>query len=56
MRKMETGMGYWSGRVSPVVSRRKTIVDIAPEDGVRFQGVLYHPEAGQWFDRTTLEA
>ena len=35
--------------------KEKTIVDIAPEDGVRFQGVLYHPEAGQWFDRTTLK-
>ena len=34
--------------------KEKTIVDIAPEDGVRFQGVLYHPDAGQWFDRTTL--
>ena len=22
---------------------------------MRFQGVLYHPDAGQWFDRTTLK-
>ncbi len=35
--------------------KEKTIVEIAPEDGVRFQGVLYHPDAGQWFDRTTLK-
>ena len=32
----------------------KTIVEIAPEDGVRFQGVVYHPDAGQRSDRTTL--
>jgi hypothetical protein len=36
--------------------KEKTNVEIAPEDGVRFQGVLYHPEAGQWFDRTTLKS
>ncbi len=36
--------------------KEKTIVEIAPEDGVRFQGVLYHPDAGQWFDRTTLKS
>lgn len=36
--------------------KEKTNVEIAPEDGVRFQGVLYHPDAGRWFDRTTLKS
>lgn len=34
--------------------KEKTRVDIAPADGVRFQGRLQHPDVGEWLDRTTL--
>ncbi len=35
--------------------KEKTNVEIAAEEGVQFQGVSYHPDAGQWFDHTTLK-
>ncbi len=44
----------WANRPGGV--KQKTIVDIRPQDGVRFQGVLYHPDVGEWSDRTTLKA
>jgi hypothetical protein len=44
----------WANRPGGV--KEKTIVDIAPEDGVRFQGSLHHLDVGEWLDRTTLKA
>lgn len=34
--------------------KEKTMVDIEPEYGVRFQGKLQHADIGTWLDRTTL--
>jgi hypothetical protein len=34
--------------------KEKVMVDDPPEGAVRFQGVIRHPEAGEWLDRTTL--
>lgn len=34
--------------------KEKIMVDDAPEGSVRFQGVIRHPDAGEWLDRTTL--
>jgi hypothetical protein len=34
--------------------KEKLMVSDAPEGTVRFQGVIRHPEAGEWLDRTTL--
>ncbi len=43
----------WANRPGGV--KEKTIVDSAPENGVRFQGSLHHPDVGDWLDRTTLK-
>jgi hypothetical protein len=34
--------------------KEKLMVDDPPDGSVRFQGVIRHPEAGEWLDRTTL--
>ena len=34
--------------------KEKLMVTDAPEGTVRYQGVVRHPEAGEWLDRTTL--
>ena len=34
--------------------KEKLMVTDPPEGTVRFQGVIRHPEAGEWLDRTTL--
>ena len=34
--------------------KEKIMVDDPPEGSVRFQGVVRHPDAGVWLDRTTL--
>lgn len=34
--------------------KEKLMVTDAPEGTVRFQGVVRHPDAGEWLDRTTL--
>lgn len=39
---------------SPGGVKEKVMVDDPPPDSVRFQGVVRHPEAGAWLDRTTL--
>jgi len=44
-----TGMALMPGGV-----KEKVMVDDPPAGTVRFQGVIRHPEAGSWLDRTTL--
>jgi len=34
--------------------KEKVMVDDPPPGSVRFQGVIRHPQAGSWLDRTTL--
>jgi hypothetical protein len=34
--------------------KEKVMVSDPPDGSVRFQGVIRHPEAGMWLDRTTL--
>ena len=40
--------------VSPGGVKEKVMVDDPPTGSVRFQGVVRHPDAGAWLDRTTL--
>ena len=43
----------WANRPGGV--KEKAMIDIAPGEGVRFQGKLQHPDVGEWPDRTTLK-
>jgi len=40
--------------MAPGGVKEKLMIGGAPADGVRFQGQLQHPDAGEWLDRTTL--
>ncbi len=40
--------------MTPGGVKEKLMVDDPPEGAVRFQGVVRHPNAGEWLDRTTL--
>jgi hypothetical protein len=40
--------------MTPGGVKEKVMVDDPPPGSVRFQGVVRHPEAGAWLDRTTL--
>ena len=40
--------------MTPGGVKEKVMVDDPPDGAVRFQGVVRHPEAGAWLDRTTL--
>ena len=40
--------------MTPGGIKEKVMVDDPPPGSVRFQGVVRHPEAGAWLDRTTL--
>lgn len=52
--------GHWAQiwvselAMTPGGVKEKVMVDDPPEGAVRFQGVIRHPEAGAWLDRTTL--
>lgn len=52
--------GHWAQiwvtqwAMAPGGTKEKVMVDDPPADSVRFQGVVRHPEAGAWLDRTTL--
>lgn len=40
--------------MAPGGVKEKLMVDDPPEGSVRFQGVIRHPDADSWLDRTTL--
>ena len=52
--------GHWAQiwvsqwAMTPGGVKEKVMVDDPPDGSVRFQGVVRHPEAGAWLDRTTL--
>ena len=52
--------GHWAQiwvsqwAMTPGGIKEKVMVDDPPEGSVRFQGVIRHPDAGAWLDRTTL--
>ena len=52
--------GHWAQiwvsqwAMTPGGVKEKVMVDDPPDGAVRFQGVVRHPEAGAWLDRTTL--
>lgn len=52
--------GHWAQiwvsqwAMTPGGIKEKVMVTDPPEGSVRFQGVVRHPDAGAWLDRTTL--
>lgn len=52
--------GHWAQiwvsqwAMTPGGVKEKVMVNDPPEGSVRFQGVIRHPDAGAWLDRTTL--
>ncbi len=51
-RWVQVWVSQWA--MTPGGVKEKLMVDDPPEGTVRFQGVIRHPEAGEWLDRTTL--